>query len=195
MVQKFEFQNTIFDGAYLIKPFVATDLRGSFVKDYSKEVFQENGLDYNLKEVFYTNSKAGVIRAMHFQRVKQQAKLVRCVKGSVYDVIVDLRPESDTFLKSQGFLLTEDNFNELYVPEYFAHGYLTLEPSTVVYKCNEKFYGEYDDGIKFDDPDLGIKWPIEKIKAEGFDSLEKVILSDKDKNLQSFAEYRSKYIK
>lgn len=195
MIQKFDFQKTIFKGAYLIKPFVSTDVRGNFVKDYSKEVFEANGITHNLAEVFYADSQAGVVRGLHFQRVKQQVKLVRCVKGSIYDVIVDLRPDSETFLKWQGFLLTGDNFDELYVPEYFAHGYLTLEPSTVVYKCNEAFHPEYDDGVQFDDPDFGVEWPLEKIKADGFDSLDKLIRSDKDKGLQSFAEYRSKYIK
>lgn len=194
MVQKFEFLKTELEGAYLIKPFIATDERGAFIKDYSKEVFEANGINHDLVEVFYTQSQPGVMRGMHFQRVKQQVKLVRCVKGMVYDVIVDLRPDSPTYLKSQGFYLSGDNFNQLYVPEHFAHGYIALEPSIVVYKCNEKFIGEYDDGIMFDDPDLNIKWPLEDIKAEGFDSLDKLIISEKDKNLQSFQEYKSKYL-
>ena len=138
MIQKFEFCNTDFEGAYLIKPFCATDIRGAFIKDYSKEVFEANGLEHNLAEVFYTVSHKGVIRALHFQRVHEQAKLVRCIKGKVFDVIVDLRPESPTFKKWQGFYLSEENMNELYVPEHFAHGYLVLEPSVVSYKCGEK---------------------------------------------------------
>ena len=81
MIQKFEFCNTDFEGAYLIKPFCATDIRGAFIKDYSKEVFEANGLEHNLAEVFYTVSHKGVIRALHFQRVHEQAKLVRCIKG------------------------------------------------------------------------------------------------------------------
>lgn len=97
MIQKFEFCNTDFEGAYLIKPFCATDIRGAFIKDYSKEVFEANGLEHNLAEVFYTVSHKGVIRALHFQRVHEQAKLVRCIKGKVFDVIVDLRPDSPTF--------------------------------------------------------------------------------------------------
>lgn len=195
MIQKFDFQKTIFEGAYLIKPFVSTDVRGNFVKDYQKEIFEQNGIHHDLKEIFYADSQAGVVRGLHFQRVKQQVKLVRCIKGSIYDVIVDLRPESETFLKWQGFLLTAENFDELLVPEYFAHGYLTLEPSTVVYKCNQVFHPEYDDGIQFSDPDFGVQWPLDMIKAEGFDDLSKLIRSDKDKGLQSFAEYRDKYIK
>ena len=105
MIQKFEFCNTDFEGAYLIKPFCATDVRGAFIKDYSKEVFEANGLEHNLAEVFYTVSHKGVIRALHFQRVHEQAKLVRCIKGKVFDVIVDLRPDSPTFKKWQGFFI------------------------------------------------------------------------------------------
>lgn len=195
MLQKFEFIKTDFEGAYLIKPFVSTDSRGAFVKDYSKEVFEANGIKHELAEVFYADNQPGVVRGMHFQRVCQQVKLVRCIKGKIFDVIVDLRPDSPTFLKWQGFYLSEENFDELYVPEYFAHGYLALEPSTVVYKCNQGFRSEYDDGIKFDDPDFSIDWPIDEINCEGFDSLEKLIRSEKDKNLQSFKEYKEKYIK
>lgn len=189
MIQKFEFCKTDFEGAFLIKPFIATDLRGAFIKDYSQEVFQANGIEHDLKEVFYTVSHKGVIRALHFQRVNQQAKLVRCVKGKVYDVIVDLRKDSPTFMKWQGFYLTEENCNCLLVPEHFAHGYLVLEDSVVSYKCGEKFYGEYDDGIMYNDPDINVQWPFEEIGGA-----EKLIIADKDLNLQSFKEYQEKYL-
>ena len=96
MVQMFEFTELDLKGAYLIKPFYATDERGGLIKDYSKEVFRNYGIEHNLKEVFYTISKRGVIRAIHFQLVKQQPKLVRCISGHVYDVIIDLRPDSET---------------------------------------------------------------------------------------------------
>ena len=167
--------NADFEVSNLIIPFCATDLRGAFIKDYSKEVFEANGLEHNLAEVFYTVSHKGVIRALHFQRVHEQAKLVRCIKGKVFDVIVDLRPESPTFKKWQGFYLSEENMNELYVPEHFAHGYLVLEPSVVSYKCGEKFYGEYDDGIMYNDPDLGVEWPFDEIGG-----IENLIIADKD---------------
>ena len=118
MVQKFEFLKTELEGAYLIKPFIATDSRGAFIKDYSKEVFEANGINHDLVEVFYTQSQPGVMRGMHFQRVKEQVKLVRCVKGMVYDVIVDLRPDSPTFGQWRGFDLTGENMNCLLVPQY-----------------------------------------------------------------------------
>lgn len=184
MIQKFDFQETNLKGAYLIKPFFATDERGGLIKDYNIEVFQSYGIDYELKEVFYTISKKGVIRATHFQDVKQQAKLVRCIKGHVYDVIVDLRKDSPTFGQWQGFHLTEENTNCLLVPKHFGHGYLVIEDSIVSYKCAEVFYGEGDTGIMWNDPDIGIVWPMNLIGG-----IENLIISEKDLKLQSFKEY------
>lgn len=188
MIQKFEFYETEIRGLIEVKPFNADDIRGCFTKDYSKEVFEANGIHHNLEEVFYTTSHKGVIRALHFQRVKQQPKLVRCIWGHVYDVVVDLRKDSPTFKKWIGFDLTGEEHNEILVPAGCAHGYLVLEDSIVSYKCGEKFYGEYDDGIMWNDPDIGVEWPLEKIGGE-----EKLILADKDKNLQSFAQLMEHY--
>lgn len=184
MIQKWEFNELDLKGAYLIKPFIAYDNRGHFVKDYSKEVFEQNGITHDLKEVFYTVSHKGVIRALHFQEVKQQAKLVRCVKGKIYDVIVDLRKESPTYKQWRGFYLSEENNNELLVPENFAHGYLVLEDSIVSYKCAEKFYGEYDTGIIWNDSDIGVEWPLEEIGG-----IKNIILSEKDIKLQDFRTF------
>lgn len=184
MIQKFSIDKLDLEGAYLIKPFVAYDERGYFIKDYSKEVFEENGIQHDLKEVFYTNSHKGVIRAIHFQRVNEQAKLVRCVFGKIYDVIVDLRKGSPTLGQWRGFYLSEENKNELYVPEHFGHGYLVIEPSIVSYKCAEKFYGEYDDGIMWNDPNIGVEWPLELVDKQ-------IILSEKDTKLQSFEEFKN----
>lgn len=185
MVQKFEFRELELKGAYLIQPFYASDNRGGFVKDYNVDTFKANGIEHDLKEVFYTISKKGVIRALHFQLVKQQAKLVRCVSGHVYDVIVDLRPDSATFGKWLGFDLTGDNMNELYVPRFFGHGYLVLEDSVVSYKCGEVFYGEGDSGIMYNDADLNVQWPFDKIGGE-----DRLIISEKDLHLMSFADYK-----
>ena len=187
MIQKFEFKETSLKGAYEITPFFASDERGGLIKDYNVDTFKANGIDHELKEVFYTLSKKGVIRATHFQLVKQQAKLVRCISGHVYDVIVDLRPDSPTFGQWQGFDLTGDNQKCLYVPQYFGHGYLVLEDSIVSYKCGEVFYGEGDSGIMYNDPQINIKWPFEKIGG-----IENMIISDKDKALMSFEEYKRK---
>lgn len=184
MVQKFDFQELDLKGAYLIKPFFSTDNRGGLIKDYNVDVFKTNGISHDLKEVFYTISKRGVIRAIHFQMEKQQAKLVRCIRGHVYDVIVDLRPDSPTFGKWRGFHLTEDNTNMLLVPEFFGHGYLVIDDSIVSYKCAEVFYSEGDSGIMYNDPDIGIKWPFALIGGK-----ENLIISEKDLNLMSFKEY------
>ena len=121
MTQKFEFQELELKGSYIIRPFYATDERGGFVKDYNIDTFKANGIDHELKETFYTISKRGVIRAMHFQLKKQQAKLVLCISGHVYDVIIDLRPNSEAFGQWRGFDLTGDNHLQLYIPPFFGH--------------------------------------------------------------------------
>lgn len=189
MIQKFEFHETEISGLIEVAPFNTDDIRGCFTKDYSKEVFEQNGIHHDLAEVFYTTSHKGVIRALHFQRVKQQPKLVRCIWGHVWDVVVDLRKDSPTFKKWLAFDLVGEKHNEILVPAGCAHGYLVLEDSIVSYKCGEKFYGEYDDGILWDDPDIGVAWPLELVGGR-----ENVILADKDKNLQSFREFEEKYL-
>lgn len=190
MNTKFNFEKTEIDGLIKVTPFNAEDVRGKFTKDYSKEVFEANGISHNLAEVFYTTSHKGVIRALHFQRVKQQPKLVRCICGHVWDVVVDLRKDSPTFKKWLAFDLTGENNVEVLVPAGCAHGYLVLEHSVVSYKCAEKFYGEYDDGIMWNDPDIGVEWPLDKIGGE-----QNLILAEKDKNLQSFAQLMENYDK
>ncbi len=189
MIQKFDFQETELKDAYLIKPFYATDERGGLIKDYNIQIFLEEGIRHELKEVFYTISHKGVIRAIHFQFGKQQAKLVRCISGHVYDVIVDLRPNSSTFGKWQGFDLTGENMNELYIPEYFGHGYLVLEESIVSYKCGEVFNAQGDSGIRYDDREIGIEWPFALIGG-----IENLVVSRKDLELMSFREYCQKVI-
>lgn len=188
MIKKFAFNETEIEGLIEVTPFNADDIRGCFTKDYSKEVFEQNNIKYDLAEIFYTTSHKGVIRALHFQRVKQQPKLVRCIYGHIFDVVVDLRKDSKTFKKWLSFDLTGDNKKEILIPAGCAHGYLVLEHSIVSYKCAEKFYGEYDDGILWNDQDINVKWPLELVGGE-----ENIILADKDKNLQSFAEFMSKY--
>ena len=185
MITNFDFQELDLKGAFKIQPFYATDERGGFVKDYNIDMFKANGIEHELKEVFYTISKKGVIRAIHFQLGKQQAKLVRCMSGHVYDVIVDLRPDSPTFGQWRGFDLTGENLVELYIPQYFGHGYLVLEDSVVSYKGGEVFYGEGDSGIMYNDPDINIQWPFDKIGG-----IEKLIISEKDRNLMCFNEYK-----
>ena len=185
MVQKWNFQELDLKDAYLIKPFFASDDRGGLIKDYNIDVFKDHGINHELKEVFYTLSKKGVIRASHFQLIKQQPKLVRCVSGHVYDVIVDLRPDSPTYGQWRGFHLTAENMDSLLVPAYFGHGYLVIENSIVSYKSTEVFFEEGDSGIMYNDPDIGIEWPFELIGGK-----DNLIISDKDLNLMSFNDYK-----
>ena len=187
MAREFEFQELDLEGAYLIKPFYAEDSRGGLIKDYSADVFAANGVCYALKEVFYTISRRGVIRALHFQLGKQQPKLVRCVSGHVYDVIADLRPDSPTFGQWRGFHLTGGNTSMLLAPKGFGHGYLAIEDSVVSYKCAEAFCAGGDSGIMYNDPALGIEWPFELIGGE-----ENLIISEKDRKLMSLEEYTEK---
>lgn len=184
MVQHFSFRELDLKGAYEIYPFHASDERGGLTKDYNEDTFRQAGIDYPLKETFYTQSRRGVIRAIHFQLVRQQPKLVRCISGHVYDVIVDLRPQSPTYGQWRGFDLTGENMCTLLVPAGFGHGYLVLEDSVVSYKCAEVFYGPGDSGIRYDDADIGVDWPYGEIGGR-----EKLIISEKDKNLMSFREY------
>ena len=188
MIQPFEFHKTEIPGLLEIIPFRADDVRGYFTKDYSKDVFRANGLEYDLQEVFYTTSHKGVVRALHFQRKKQQPKLVRCIHGHVWDVVVDLRRDSPTFRRWLSFDLIGSENREILLPAGCAHGYLVIEDSVVSYKCSEKFYGEYDDGILWNDAELGIDWPLERIGGP-----ENVILATKDRNLQSFSQFMERY--
>ncbi len=184
MTQKFKLRETTLAGAYLIDSFCADDERGSLIKDYNIDIFQNWGINHELKEVFYTVSQKGVIRAIHFQEIRQQPKLVRCISGSIYDVIVDLRKESPTFGHWQSFELTGKNMKSILVPAHFGHGYLVLEDSIVSYKCSEVFYAEGDSGIRWDDEKLAISWPVERVGGK-----DKLIVSEKDKSLVSFEEF------
>lgn len=188
MIQKFEFEELDLHGAYKITPFLATDERGAILKDYNVDIFNANGIIHDLKETFYTITKKGAIRALHFQLKKPQTKLIRCISGHVYAVIVDLRKESPTFKQWRGFHLTGDNMTELLVPGQFGLGYIVIEDSVVSYKCNEVFYAEGDSGIMWNDPELAIEWPLHLI--DGINGPEDLIISEKDKNLMSFEEFR-----
>ena len=183
-MQKWHFQELDLKGGYLIKPFYASDDRGGLIKDYNIDTFKDNGINYELKETFYTISKRGVIRATHFQLVKPQPKLMRCISGRVYYIIVDLRPESDTYGQWRHFELSGDDISSILVPAGFGQGYLVLEDSVMSYKAAEVFFGPGDSGIMYNDPDIGIDWPFDLIGGK-----ENIIISEKDLNLISFKEY------
>lgn len=175
-------------GLYVITPHLFTDFRGDYKKAYEKEVYTANGIPQDFTETSEIVSNRGVLRGLHFQTEDSQAKLVHVIKGKIYDVAVDLRPGSKTFGQWAGFLLTEGDNKSIFVPEDFAHGFLVLEDNTVfTYQCSGKYRPEYCGGIRWDDPELNIEWPL--------GDLEEPILSDKDKySNMTVAEYRQKFI-
>ena len=183
------FKDTNLKDAKLITTFVQNDCRGSFIKDFHHSEFMEHNINFVIKEEMETISKKGVIRGMHFQLYKPQAKLVRCIKGEIFDYIVDARKNSPTYLQGQGFILSEENNNCLYVPKGFLHGYLVIDDSVVTYKCDEEFYKDGDSVIRYDDRTLNIDWHIDKFIGNST----KIILSEKDNNAPSFEYYIGKF--
>lgn len=182
---KFNFIKTSLEGVYIIEPIVFGDHRGYFMESYSKRDFEEAGLTMNFVQDNESKSKKGVLRGLHFQTKHTQGKLVRVVEGEVFDVAIDLREGSPTFGKWEGVILTAENKRQFYVPEGFAHGFLVLSDTvTFQYKCTDYYAPEYDGGVLWNDPDIGIEWPLEGI--------EEVLLSDKDKNQQTLKEFMSK---
>ncbi|WP_462411698.1 dTDP-4-dehydrorhamnose 3,5-epimerase [Neobacillus sp. Marseille-QA0830] len=186
MNNKYEFFPTPIEGVLLINPFTARDERGFVKKTYEKEIFLENQVVFNPVEEMETTSKKGVIRGLHFQTKFPQAKLVRCVRGKLLDVVVDLRRKSPTFGKSFSTILSSENRQMLYVPKGFAHGCLILQDDTTFYYLSDNpYYPEYDSGIVWNDPDLGINWNVEPE--------DKIILSEKDKKLPSLQDFLKKH--
>lgn len=181
-------ERTSIEGLTLIHPHVFEDDRGYFIKDFERNFYKENNLPVEFLEFNESMSKKGTIRGLHFQQKFSQGKLIRVIKGAVYDVAVDLRFKSPTFGKWMGFELSEINHDVLYIPEGFAHGFLALEDDSIFsYKCTNKYAPEFDSGIRFDDPDISVKWPIDLIGG-----WEKVITSEKDAGMQSLGEFISK---
>ena len=177
----FEFKELELKGAYLISNFYAGDNRGGFTKSFEKDIYRNAGIEFQLNETFASRSMKNVIRGLHFQTHNPQAKLVSVVAGSVWDVIVDLRPDSSTYKKWVAHELSAENHLSFFVPRGFAHGFASLEDNTVMlYQCDGKYNAETDTGIRFDDPDIGIDWPVDENVA---------IHSARDMKLSSFQEY------
>ena len=149
-------------GAYLIQLEPRTDARGTFARAFCAREFAEQGLTSSFAQAnISTNVRAGTLRGLHFQHAPHsEVKLVQCVKGSVYDVVVDARRESATYLQWTGVELSEENGVMIYVPAGFAHGYQTLtDAANVLYLVSEFYTPELEGGLRYDDPNLGIKWP------------------------------------
>lgn len=177
----FEFIKLELDGAYLISNFHIQDSRGGFTKCFEREIYSKAGIGFKLSETFASSSGKDVVRGLHFQIRNPQAKLVCIVAGRAWDVIVDLRPKSKTFGRWTGVELSAENHRSLYIPRGFAHGFATLEENTVMlYQCDGAYDKETDSGIRFDDPEIGISWPV---------SDEKAIHSKRDLQLMSLRDY------
>ena len=172
------------EGLKIITPEVHGDSRGYFMEVYNKQDFDAAGIERVFVQDNQSASKKGVLRGLHFQINYPQAKLVRVVRGEVYDVAVDLRPGSATFGRYHGIVLSEENKKQFYIPEGFAHGFLVLSDyAEFAYKCTDFYHPNDESGIIYNDPDIGIEWPV----CEGME----LIFSDKDTKWQSFAEYRA----
>ncbi|MDD2714573.1 MAG: dTDP-4-dehydrorhamnose 3,5-epimerase [Candidatus Wallbacteria bacterium] len=152
------------EGAHLIEPEPISDNRGWFARVFCRNEFKEIGFQKEIVQMNHTYTKmASAIRGLHYQiPPSSEMKLVRCIRGAVYDVIVDLRAGSDTFLHFAGVELSAENRLMLIVPEYFAHGFQTLTDDCEMLYCHTGFYSrEHERGLRFDDPILGIRWPLE----------------------------------
>ncbi|PIV84022.1 MAG: dTDP-4-dehydrorhamnose 3,5-epimerase [Candidatus Moranbacteria bacterium CG_4_10_14_3_um_filter_44_15] len=180
-----EFIETSLKGACIIKPKVFRDERGFFLEFWNEKVFAENGIAAKFVQDNHSLSvKKGVLRGLHFQLPpNEQAKLVRVTRGKVYDVIVDLRKNSETFGKWEGFELSAENFQMLFIPRGFAHAYCMLEDNTeFIYKVDNFYAPESDSGIIWNDPDLAINWPTKD-----------PILSEKDSKLQELKNFKNPF--
>ena len=183
---KFKKIETAIKDVYIIEPTVYGDNRGYFMETYSKKDFEEIGLNYDFVQDNQSKSKKGVLRGLHFQKENTQAKLVRCIKGEVFDVAVDLRPESETYGKWEGVILSEKNKKMFMIPKGFAHGFLVLsDEAEFTYKCDDIYNHEAEGGLKYDDPDIGIKWPMDKIREY------ELLTSEKDEKWPSFKEIKN----
>jgi dTDP-4-dehydrorhamnose 3,5-epimerase len=156
---------THLDDVLILEPVVYSDDRGFFFESFNKATFEDaTGVTRDWVQDNHSKSSRGVLRGLHFQNPKPQGKLVRCVAGAVWDVAVDLQESSDTFLEWVGVELSSENRRQIWVPEGFAHGFLTLsEVAEVLYKTTQYYEPDSDRSLRWDDPSVGIEWPIEGV--------------------------------
>ena len=162
------------EGLYVIEPTVINDERGYFMETYNQNDFKEASLNMTFVQDNQSMSVKGVLRGLHFQKQYPQGKLVRAVRGTVFDVAVDLRSDSKTYGKWFGVTLSAENKKQFYIPEGFAHGFLVLsDEAEFAYKCTDFYHPGDEGGLLWSDPEIGVDWPIEP----GME----LIISDKDK--------------
>lgn len=174
---------TFLKGCFILEPKVFGDKRGNFFEIFNQKEFEEKtGIEINFVQANQSSSQRGAIRGLHMQKgVFSQAKLVRVVKGSVLDIVVDVRKDSPTFGKYSSIELSQDNNKQLFVPRGFLHGFVTLEEDTIFsYMCDNYYNKEAEDGVIYNDKDLNIDWMLKQ---------EDIFLSKKDSELNTFKEY------
>ncbi|MDD4937511.1 MAG: dTDP-4-dehydrorhamnose 3,5-epimerase [Candidatus Shapirobacteria bacterium] len=177
------FIKTKIDGLITIEPSVFNDDRGFFMETYSKKVFADNGINVEFVQDNHSRSTKGVLRGLHFQKPPfAQDKLIRCTRGEVFDVAVDLRKDSPTFGQWEGIILSEENKTMFFIPAGFAHAFLVLsDVADFQYKCSNFYNKESEGGLLWNDPSININWP----------QIENIILSDKDKNWPKLEEIKN----
>ncbi len=152
---------TEIEGLFIIEPQVFKDSRGFFFESYSRRVLAGYGIDFDFVQDNHSRSVKGTVRGLHFQKNHPQDKIVRVISGEILDIAVDLRPDSPTFGKSQSFVLSSENYLQLFISKGFAHGFCVLGDSAeIIYKCSDFYYAEDEMGIRWNDPDLDIDWPV-----------------------------------
>ena len=178
----FEFQRTKIPDVVLIKPKVFGDDRGFFMETYKKSDFKKAGIDIDFVQCNHSKSTYGVIRGLHFQREPYaQSKLIRCIKGKIFDVAVDIRKESQFFGKYVAVELSEENKQMLFIPKGFAHGFQVLsKEADILYSVNYVYAPDYEDGIIWNDGNIGIEWPIANL-----------MISKKDEKLTSLNNFKN----
>lgn len=150
------------EGLVLIEPDVFGDERGFFVETFSRDAWRELGVDADFVQHNHSRSSAGTLRGLHFQTSPGQAKLLRCPRGKIFDVAVDLRRESPTYGQWEGYVLDDEKHQQLYVPVGFAHGFCVLsEEADVTYLVSSLYDPETEAGIRWNDPEVGVEWPVE----------------------------------
>lgn len=170
------------EGVKIITPEVRLDERGYFMETYQKKDFEAAGIDVEFVQDNQSASKKGVLRGLHFQKQFPQDKLVRAIRGAVFDVAVDLREGSKTFGKWKGVVLSEENKKQFFIPKGFAHGFLVLSDyAEFAYKCSDFYHPNDEGGLAYNDPEIGVEWPFE----EGLE----LIMSEKDTKWGGLSEY------
>ena len=185
---KFQRIATAFQDVAIIRPTVFQDERGFFLETYNREELAGVGIPEEFVQDNISHSGKGVVRGLHYQAKKAQGKLVRVLHGKIFDVVVDIRESSNTYEQHIGIELSSDDTSMLYIPIGFAHGFMALADDTeVMYKVTDYYAPEYDAGIRWNDPDLGIQWPLEKY------GIRSAIVSPKDAVLPMLRDIQSPF--